>query len=113
MRASISPPRSERHFGPASDTMPSAASVSPVARADGEHQRAGLRRSGVEPGGRSVGALDTQQRHVGRRIAAGERGFLRGAAGQHHRDLALLGQRLVGGDDEAFAPDKAGRSRAM
>ena len=54
--------------------------------------------------------LDAKERHVARRIATGERGLLGGAAGQHHRDLALVGERLVGGDDKAFAPALALRN---
>ena len=99
MRASISPPRMLRQPG--------------VLAAAGD-ERDGAHRRGR--GGRPVAEFrsrEPQQRHVGRGIAAGELGGGGGAIGEQHAELVLAGQRLVGGDDEAGAPDQAADAPAV
>ncbi|MGY3105660.1 hypothetical protein ACVW0I_007285 [Bradyrhizobium sp. LM6.11] len=46
-------------------------------------------------------------------VAAGDRGSRGAAVGESDLDFALVGQRLVGGDDQAGFPDEAGGAGAM
>jgi hypothetical protein len=45
-------------------------------------------------------------------VASGDAGRSRAAVGQSDFDLALVGERFVGGDDEAGPSDKAGGPQA-
>jgi hypothetical protein len=46
-------------------------------------------------------------------VASGDGCWPAAAVGELDLDLALVGQRFVGGDDQARFPDKAGGARAM
>jgi hypothetical protein len=74
-------------------------------RAKGRHNCGQLDR-----GNRRIGA---QQCDIRRMVAAGDRGGRGAAVGEADLDVALVGQRLVGGDDQAGFPDEAGGAGTM
>lgn len=57
---------------------------------------------------RGDAGIGAQQRDVGGVVAADDRGRSHAAVGKDDLDFALVGQRLVGGDDQAGLPDEAG-----
>jgi len=80
---------------------------------DGQGERPGLGRRSVERGRGQSGGIDPEQGDVSRRVAPDQacRGLV--ATRQGDRDLALLGERLIGSDDQAGAPDEAAGPRAV
>ena len=82
------------------------------ARAGDDGQRPGRRRCGRRRRFRQIGPLDPQQGDVGRRIAADDAEPGSSAVMGDDRELALVGERVLGRDDEAWTPGKAARSRA-
>ncbi len=103
----MSPPRRLRQLLPDSDTIPSAALGASrwVATTTDNVPRAGTVVGELDRGDAGIGA---QQRDVGGVVAADDRGRSRAAVGKDDLDFALVGQRLVGGDDQAGLPDEAG-----
>ena len=108
----MSPPRRLRHCGPTNDTTPSAAFTAPSRAPATRASAAGRGGCGRSRRFWQIGPLDPQQGDVGRGIAADDLSRARRAVMGDDRKFAVLGERVLGRNNEPWTPGKASRARA-
>jgi hypothetical protein len=80
---------------------------------DYDRQRAGEHRGRIEGDRLEVVPLDAKEGNIRGRVASDKVRSSRVAARQDDRDLAIFGERFLGGHDQVGPPDEAARPSAL